>query len=294
MRSLPLLLPSPRLPLSLTPLQVKHITRGGKVQAKSLREYLQVPDAEKKGLSTLSEAERADVLLACNEIIPKLKVELKLFVEEDDEEDTLDGPPEDKRDDTVSIINSQPLDKNALEKYKELSQARSAISGERIYENDLISLRLTMTRENVLEGGNNTAPPVHAPHFPRPVRETWWAVLTDKPKVDPKKGSEPQANLYSIEKITDQSRVVKHVMRFAAPPKAGKYSMVVQLLSSCYMGLDMSFDIDFEVFPASELPEYMPHPEDVGPPPLLLLHPLMSVVYCRSPLTMKPRSLNKC
>lgn len=230
------------------------------MQAKSLREYLHVPDEEKKGLSTLSESERADVLLACNEIIPKLKVECKLFVEEEDE-DTLDGPPEDKRDETVSIFNSQPLDKNALEKYKELSQARSAISGEKIYENDLISLRLTITRENVPEGG--MAPPVHAPHFPRPVKETWWAVLTDKPKVDPKKGSEPQATLYSIEKIADQSRVVKHVMRFAGPPKAGKYSMVVQLLSSCYMGLDMSFDIDFEVSPASELPEYMPHPEDV-------------------------------
>jgi translocation protein SEC63 len=231
------------------------------VQARSLREYLHVPDEEKKGLSTLSEEEKADVLLVCNEIIPKLKVEWKLFVEEDEEDDALEGPPEDKRDENVSIFNSQPLDKNALVKYKELSQARSAISGERIYENDLISLRLTITRENVLEG--NTAPPVHAPHFPRPVKETWWAVLTDKPKVDPKKGAEPQANLYSIEKITDQSRVVKHVMRFAAPPKAGKYSVVVQLLSSCYLGLDMSFDIDFEVFPASELPEYMPHPEDV-------------------------------
>jgi hypothetical protein len=106
--------------------------------------------------------------------------------------------------------------------------------------------------------------------------------LTDKPKADPKKGGEPQANLYVIDKITDQSRVVKHIIRFAAPGKAGKYSMVVQLLSSCYMGLDQTLDIDFEVFPASELPEYMAHPEDVSPPssfssclPIPLLTPLL-------------------
>lgn len=52
-------------------------------------------------------------------------------------------------------------------------------------------------------------------------------------------------------------------MQFRAPPKTGKYSMEVQLMSSCYMGLDMTLEIDFEVSPATELPEYMPHPEDV-------------------------------
>jgi translocation protein SEC63 len=223
---------------------------------------LQVPDAEKKGLATFTEEQKQDVLVVCNQIIPKLKVEWKLFVE-DDEEDVLDGPPEDpKRDENVSIFNNQPLDKTALEKYKQLSEARAAISGERIYENDLISLRITITRENLAEG--ELAPPVYAPHFPRPIKETWWAILTDKPRVDPKKGSEPQATLYAVEKISDQSRVVKHVMRFGAPPKAGKYSMEVQLLSSCYMGLDQTLDIEFEVFPAAELPEYMPHPEDVS------------------------------
>lgn len=114
--------------------------------------------------------------------------------------------------------------------------------------------------------------------------------MTDKPKVDPKKGSEPQANLYVIDKITDQSRVVKHIMRFGAPPKAGKYSMVVQLLSSCYMGLDMSLDIDFEVFPATELPEYMPHPEDV----IFLFSFNIINSSLRFHLIMKQLYLNKC
>jgi hypothetical protein len=136
-------------PFLTPPSQVKHITRGGKVQARNLREYLQVPDEEKKGLATMTPEQKQDVLLTCNEIIPRLKVDWKLFVEED--EDDLDGPPEDKRDETVSIINNLPLDKTALEKFKQLSVARSAISGERIYENDLISLRITITRENVPE-----------------------------------------------------------------------------------------------------------------------------------------------
>lgn len=36
------------------------------------------------------------------------------------------------------------------------------------------------------------------------------------------------------------------------------------------MGLDMTLEIDFEVSPATELPEYMPHPEDVKKLSILL------------------------
>lgn len=99
----------------------------------------------------MNEEQKQDLLVVCNNIIPKLKVEWKLFVE-DDEEDILDGPPEDtKRDENISIFNNQPLDKNALEKYKQLTVQRSQISGEKIYENDFVTLRLTITRENVAE-----------------------------------------------------------------------------------------------------------------------------------------------
>jgi translocation protein SEC63 len=38
--------------------------------------------------------------------------------------------------------------------------------------------------------------------------------------------------------------------------------MQLQILSDCYLGLDEAMPIVFTVNPASELPEYAPHPED--------------------------------
>ena len=77
--------------------QVKAITAKGSsskvAQAKTLGEYLAVPDEEKKGLAGLSEEDRKDVLEACK-LIPNMKVELDLFVEEP-EEDFLEGVEDD-------------------------------------------------------------------------------------------------------------------------------------------------------------------------------------------------------
>ena len=39
--------------------------------------------------------------------------------------------------------------------------------------------------------------------------------------------------------------------------------MQLLILSDCYLGLDQTHAISFSVRPASELPEYAPHPEDV-------------------------------
>ncbi len=39
--------------------------------------------------------------------------------------------------------------------------------------------------------------------------------------------------------------------------------MELMVLSDCYLGLDQVLPVRFSVRPASELPEYAPHPEDV-------------------------------
>eukprot|EP00602_Paraphysomonas_sp_CaronLab_P011137 CAMPEP_0185040402 /NCGR_PEP_ID=MMETSP1103-20130426/38433_1 /TAXON_ID=36769 /ORGANISM="Paraphysomonas bandaiensis, Strain Caron Lab Isolate" /LENGTH=583 /DNA_ID=CAMNT_0027579695 /DNA_START=292 /DNA_END=2043 /DNA_ORIENTATION=+ len=233
-----------------TEAEVKGASRKG--QVKFLRDYLNLPDEEKRGLAKVSDEERNDILVACNEIIPRLSVNYKLFVEEDEEEE--EAPEE--------VNEDESNEDESLLKYKSVAAAAAAISGERIYEKDVVTLRVILTRENVPEG--EVAPPVHAPYFPRPLRETWWVVLTDKPKADPrKKGSEPRANMYAVEKISKQDRVVQHEIRFGAPDKAGKYQLELNVYSGCYMGLDQTVEIEFEVFPATELPEYVPHPEDV-------------------------------
>lgn len=253
----------------ITEAEVKHMTRGGKNAVKTLRDFLFIGDDEKKGLSGLKENEKADVLTVCNDIFPRLEVTYKLYVEDDEEEDFGDDYEELTgnvsastallADETTTVAQSPG---GNMTKYDASKKAREAISGSSIYEGDLITLRISINRANVEEG--EEAPYVHAPHFPRPVKEFWWAVLTDKPKAPVKNAPEPPVTIYSIEKITKQDKHVVHELRFSAPPKAGVYSVEIHLISNCYMGLDMSEVIEFNVAEASELPEFVPHPEDVA------------------------------
>lgn len=246
----------------------QHMTRG-KNSVKTLREYLLTADSDKKGLNDLKEDEKADVLMVCNEIFPRLKVDYKLFVEDDEEEGFGDDYEEltgiaDEKEDDEKVNSSSAVVKagTSMSKYDASKKAREAISGDSIYEGDLITLRINIDRENVEEG--EEAPFVHAPNFPRPVKEFWWALLTDKPKPAAKGAPEAPVTIYSIEKITNQSKNVVHELRFGAPPKAGTYAVEVHLISNCYMGLDLNQVIEFEVKEASELPEFVPHPEDVA------------------------------
>jgi translocation protein SEC63 len=208
--------------------------------SKTLIEYLRLPDKEKTGLSKLTEAQKKDVYEACR-IIPCLKIVTTLFVEEE-ETDFYEG------EDDASAPTPTP----------------NAPKGDHIFEQDLVTLRVNMTRENVPEGSKKkkaSAPPVHAPMFPKTIRESWWLILTDK--VDTRKGASTEVTIHAIEKISDQSRVISHELRFMAPQRAGEYEMELHVYSDCYMGLDETIPITFTVSPAAELPEYEPHPEDV-------------------------------
>lgn len=225
----------------ITDNEVKIITKAApKSQALTLGEYLAVPDEEKKGLSTLTADQRAEVLRVCS-IMPHLKVETKLFVEEEET-------------DFLADSGDAPVESDA--------DKPAAVSGDQIYEQDLVTLRITLTRENVTEGA--TAPPVYAPYFPKTVRENWWIVLTDKnnkPESDPKRNA--NVNIHAFEKVSDQSRKVVHEVRFMAPQRAGSYEMELQIFSDCYLGLDHVIAVPFDVLPASQLPEYKAHPEDL-------------------------------
>ena len=215
--------------------------------AKTLGEYLRIPDNDKKGLAGLSEEKRAEVLRVCS-LIPNLKVETKLFVEEPEEDFLADAGD----DATSSNARKAPVDEEQLAK-------AAAVTGDQIYEQDLVTLRITLTRENLLLGA--TAGPVYAPLFPKTVRENWWVVLTDRPSEDPKRNA--NLNIYAFEKVSDQARTVTHEVRFMAPQRAGSYEMQLQIFSDCYQGLDHVIPVPFDVLPASQLPVYKAHPEDL-------------------------------
>jgi translocation protein SEC63 len=212
--------------------EVKHVSRGAKVQARTLAEYVKVPDAEKKGLASFTDAQREEVLQSCA-LLPRIKVETRVFVEEEEEGEAEEG------------------------------DAGKRVKGDDIFEGDIITIRVTITRENVAEG--DVAPPVFAPRFPRVLREKWWVILSDRPRPDPRRPNmePPQATIFAMEKLTGQGRVVTHDLRLEAPPTAGSYSMDLHLVSDCYMGYDEEIEVKFDVRPAAELPAYAPHPEDL-------------------------------
>jgi translocation protein SEC63 len=217
------------------------VVRGAKGGAgRALWEFIRAAPTDRKGLSELSPAHVEDVTRACD-LFPHLEASYDLYVEEE-EGDFFDD------EDVTPAAGAEAV--------------QGAVRGEEIYENDLVTLRVKLLRQNVAEGEH--APPVHAPLFPATIREGWWLILTDKPRVDSSvSAGEAEATIHAIERIADQSRSVKHEVRFMAPPQAGTYRMLLHVLSDCYAGLDEEIEIEFTVKPAGELPVYKPHQEDL-------------------------------
>lgn len=208
-------------------------------KAKTLGDFIALSPAEREKAikAAVANADEREEVMKAIDLMPNLKVETALFVEEDEEED----------DNAAPVV--LPKTHSGVE-----------IKGDQIYEGDLVTLRVTLTRQNVSEG--KEVSPVHAPHYPATVYENWWFMLTDK--APPSQGKKPvEPNVHAFEKVSDRSRVIKHELRFMAPPRAGEYEMELKIISDSYAGMDIVKPFRFTVLPASELPEFKPHPEDV-------------------------------
>lgn len=210
-------------------------------KAKTLGEFLALEESERvKAINaSLKDAEERSEVMKAIALLPQMKVETKLFVEEDEEEE------EEEENNNAAV---------------KATAAGVEIKGDQIYEGDLVTLRVTLTRNNVKEG--ESLAPVHAPHFPVTVFENWWFLLTDRPPAGAQ-GRRAEPAIHAFEKVADRQRVVKHELRFLAPPHAGDYEMELKLISDCYAGVDVVIPFRFTVLPAADLPEYQPHPEDV-------------------------------
>jgi len=183
--------------------EIQHCVKG-KGAVKGLREYLSVPNEQKKGLAGMSDIQCADIFKVCG-LLPSLRCKFKLFVEDEDE----------------------------------------------IAERDLVTLLIAFDRTSVADG--MAAPPIHAPRFPLTRIETWWILVSDRAD-----------NLIVAEKISSQSKIVNHCIKFLAPPQAGTYVFNVDLKSCDYLGLDIREHIKMTVIPAAQLPKYSAHPDDLN------------------------------
>ncbi|CAH0515915.1 unnamed protein product [Peronospora belbahrii] len=66
-----------------------------------------------------------------------------------------------------------------------------------------------------------------------------------------------------IRKNVKEERVVEQKLQLQAPPKAGTYQLDIFVKSDSYVGMDLRAVAKFNVAPASTLPVYQPHPEDL-------------------------------
>jgi len=117
-----------------------------------------------------------------------------------------------------------------------------------VYEGDLCTVRVNITRNNLEEG--QKAGQVHAPHFPFPRMESWWIILGTK-----------EGKIISIEKVTKPDREFKHDIKFLAP-REGAYAFDLHVMSNAYIGLDQKESVELNTLNASALPEYKVHPDD--------------------------------
>ena len=259
---------------------------------KTFKDYLNLSDELKcKSLTHLSTEQQQDIVNTCH-VISNLNVSVKIFVEDDGEDKSNNFYLDNLDEETKKRLDRKDrgeVDEEEEEKQRQLVPLKkkkgvkktpqgivpagnnnsgvkklnpNEIKGSDIYENDLVTLKVTMCRPDKDGSTSGTIPPVHAPYYPGVIKENLWVVLSEKPNNNvPRRG--PEVNIYAMEKITSQSRTVSKDLKFLAPPKVGTYSMILRVFSDAYVGIDTTHEVTFTVKDAAELPEYEPHVEDV-------------------------------
>ena len=118
----------------------------------------------------------------------------------------------------------------------------------KVYEGNLCSVRVTVTRNNLKQG--KKAGLVHAPHFPYPKQEAWWIILGTK-----------EGKIINIEKIPNPNRTFAHNIKFLAP-RVGQDEFDLYVKSNACVGLDQQHKVNLTTLDNSVLPEYKVHADD--------------------------------
>jgi translocation protein SEC63 len=118
-----------------------------------------------------------------------------------------------------------------------------------VYANDLVTIEVTITRNNLADG--QVAGTVHAPFFPFPKQEAYWVIL----------GQAKEGRIMSVEKVVNPSKIVTHQIKFMAPAK-GTYHFDLFVKSNGYVGIDQQTKVEMITLDSSNLPVYKVHPDD--------------------------------
>ncbi|KAG5175937.1 DnaJ-like/ Sec63 translocase subunit [Tribonema minus] len=122
---------------------------------------------------------------------------------------------------------------------------------EEIAEGDLVTIKVTITRNNLPDG--DKCPPVYAPRYPGVREEGWWVLLA----------STRSNQVLSYGHVQATGRVCEKELKLMAPNRPSTVQLEVIVKSDSYLGLDQKLDVKFDVVSASVLPAYEPHPDDL-------------------------------
>jgi len=250
-----------------------------------LTDFLNISNSQKRdilGRCNLEPSQIDEVVAACGEL-SNLKTDIKIFVEDEGEDSDTNFYRDNMDDETkklVAIKNSPdyvaPKPKSKKKEKKSsgpnisslLAPGSTAanpiqklsiedIRGHDIFEGDLVTIKVVITRPDANGSADGSVSSVYAPYFPGVVKEVLWVVLSEKVAGKPPPGAKKaEPAVHALERLTSQSRTITKELKFQAPPKAGRYNMLLQVFSDSYIGLDVNLDVNFTVRPAEELPEH--------------------------------------
>ncbi|AFZ79393.1 DnaJ domain containing protein [Theileria equi strain WA] len=168
-------------------------------------------------------------------------------------EDFVAQSPSDRKG-TVDMSEQEIADVAAFcDYYPKINlKATVAVAGEdNILLNDLVTLTITLTRENVPEG--HLSGPVHAPHFPWVKYEEWWFLVNYR--------DDERAVAFTFS--NSRERVIEQSIHFLAD-RPGPNTIVVTACCDSYFGCDKTASADFFVIPITHRFDSKIHPEDLA------------------------------
>lgn len=255
-----------------------------------LSDFLNISESEKRAMLTKCgslEPSQIDEIIAATVELSNLKVETKVYVEDEGEESDINFYRDNMDDETKKLIELKnspdyvpPKKRNNSKKGGKKSNANVSsllapgstvaapvkklaiedIRGHDVFEGDLVTIKVVINRPDAAGNTDGNVNSVYAPYFPGVVKEILWVVLSEQPPKPPpgtpQRGKMPEPTVHAMERLPSQARSIVKELKFMAPPKAGTYSMQLQVFSDSYIGMDVNQQITFTVRPADELPEH--------------------------------------
>jgi pre-mRNA-splicing helicase BRR2 len=175
-----------------------------------------------------------EMVARCAATNPPIESVFDILEAEDDVRDAALQLSPEKMSDVAVFCNAYPN--------IDVSYESSVAEGEEVEVDDVVTLMVTLEREDDDEEDVSTLGTVIAPRFLGPPKtEGWWLVV----------GDTNSNSLLSIKRVTI-GRKSKAKLEFSAPENPGDYNLTLYLMSDSYLGCDQEYELSLTVVPGAD------------------------------------------